>query len=223
MLFSSLVLFFVARPAATTKAPTATSKSSKPVKPTKPADIDCDKNHHVSPRDDNNLDGVLLVNSCKSSRFTSKPSRCSSVADKFTSLLNGNLAKLGIKDQHQITIQQTLGNDTCTEFHYTCPCAKAEQQSVMNSLQDSCKDKDFTDTVTQVKQCEEGESSSESSEETTTSRPATKVTQKDAPQTHSTAAPTTRSSAAPGTQACKEFYTNLYRIPCSFHRLFFSL
>jgi len=62
---------------------------------------------------------------------------------------------------------KTAGNKTETEFHYELPCQKAHQQSVIDSLKDSCKDKDFIDTCTHENQPDEDDSSSESVENTT--------------------------------------------------------
>ncbi len=116
------------------------------------------------------------------------------MGDKLTSLLNVRLAKLGIKDAHNVKISNTLGNKQQTEFHYTCPCEKAKQQAVIDSLKDSCKDKDLTDTLTNENQPDDDDSSSESSEETTTKTASAKVTQKDIPQTKATAAPAVQTS-----------------------------
>jgi hypothetical protein len=183
-------------PKVVTQAPKATQKTGKTLKPTKPAEIDCDKNHQVSVQDDKNINGVLTVKSCKSSRFVNNPGRCSSVSTKFSSLLNGRLAKLGLNDQFNLNIVKTAGNATCTEFRYTLPCDKSHQTTVITSLKDACKDKDLADTVTEEKQQEEGESSSESSEEATIKPALPKVTQKESIETKPTAAPA-KSTAAP--------------------------
>jgi hypothetical protein len=116
------------------------------------------------------------------------------VGDKLSALLNVRLNKLGIKDAHTVNISNTLGNKQQTEFHYTCPCEKAKQQAVIDSLKDVCKDKDLTDTLTNENQPDDDDSSSESSEETTTKAALVKVTQKDIPQTKATAAPAVQTS-----------------------------
>ncbi|CAF4768910.1 unnamed protein product, partial [Rotaria sp. Silwood2] len=71
---------------------------------------------------------------------------------------------------------KTAGDKTQTEFHYSIPCDKSQQQSVIQSLKDSCKEKDFVDTITAENQPDEDDSSSESEEETT-QRAITKETQ----------------------------------------------
>ncbi|CAF5121735.1 unnamed protein product, partial [Rotaria sp. Silwood1] len=60
---------------------------------------------------------------------------------------------------------KTAGDKTQTEFHYTIPCDKSLHQTVIQSLKDSCKEKDFIDTVTEENQPDEDDSSSESDEE----------------------------------------------------------
>jgi hypothetical protein len=141
------------------------TKSGEPRKPSEPSTIDCDNDHKVSVQDDYNLSGVLVVKSCHASRFIRKPSRCSNVGDKFSSLLNVRLGKVGIKDQFNVKIVKTLGNQSQTEFYYQVPCQKAQQQQVISSLKDTCKDKDFQDTVTEQNQPDADDSSSESDED----------------------------------------------------------
>ena len=153
--------------------------------PSKPVQLDCDRDHKVSVQDDKNIRGVLSVHNCKFSRFGKRPERGSKVGTQYTSIINARLAKAGIKDQHTVNIVKTSGNDSVTEFEYTVPCAKANHQTVINTLKDACKDKSLTDTINQEKQREEGDSSSESHEHVKSQ------TQK------STAAPTTKSTAAP--------------------------
>jgi len=147
------------------KQPT-TTKSGKILKPSKPSTVDCDNDHKVTAKDDKTLSGVLVVKSCHASRFARKPSRCNNVGDKLGSLLNDNLAKLGIKDKFNVKIVKTAGTNSQTEFHYECPCEKARQQQVINSLKDACKQKDFTDTCTKENQPDDDDSSSESDETT---------------------------------------------------------
>jgi len=165
-----------------------TTKSGKTLKPSKPSNIDCDKDHQVVAQDDKNINGVLVVKSCHATRFNRKPSRCSNVGNKFGSLLNTRLSKQGIKDLFNVKIVKTVGDKKQTEFHYTVPCDKSRQKTVMDSLKDACKDKSLTDTVTNENEPDDDDSSSESSEETT------KATQK------ATAAPTQKATAAPTTK-----------------------
>src|ERR1700722_871561 len=129
------IIFHIGKPATTSKSVKAPCKSRKP---TKPSEIDCDNDHHGTAKDDKTVTGTLVVKSCHSSRFARKPSRCSNVGDKFSSLLNDKLAKVGITDKHNVKIEQTTGDNTQTVFHYPCPCEKAHQQAVINSLKDAC-------------------------------------------------------------------------------------
>ncbi len=106
-------------------------------------------------------------------------------------------------------IVKTAGNKTDTEFHYELPCQKAHQQSVIDSLKDSCKDKDFIDTCTHENQPDEDDSSSESDEDTTkvaTSKPTDKPTSKATPQTKATA-----TLAAPSSKLFATFETTSTR------------
>ncbi len=160
-----------------------TRKSGKTLKPSKPSDIDCDKDHKVTAQDDKNINGVLVVKSCHAKRFIRKPSRCSNVGNKFGSLLNTRLNKLGIKDLFNVKIVKTVGDKKRTEFHYTLSCDKSRQKTVIDSLKDACKDNTLRDTVTNENQPDDDDSSSESSEESTSRTPPAKVTQKDVRQT----------------------------------------
>ncbi|CAF4345797.1 unnamed protein product, partial [Rotaria sp. Silwood2] len=147
----------------TTKVAT---KSGKTLKPSKPSTVDCDKDHKVTVQDDKNINGVLIVRSCHASRFARKRSRCTNVGNKLGSLLKNQLEKVGVKGQFPVNIVKTSGDKTQTEFHYTLPCDKAQHQTVMKSLKDTCKDKDLIDTITTENQPDEDDSSSESEEET---------------------------------------------------------
>ena len=188
-----------ARPSTTTAAPAKTpattpakatqkqtTKSGKTLKPSKPSSVDCDKDHTVTVKDDNNLNGVLVVKSCHATRFDRKPTRCTNVGNQLGSLVNARLAKLGVKDKFDVKIVKTAGDKTQTEFHYTVPCDKSRQQTVIDSLKDACKDKALTDTCTHENQPDEDDSSSESDEVTTKGAPA-KVTQQDARSSTTTA------------------------------------
>ncbi|CAF4951495.1 unnamed protein product, partial [Rotaria sp. Silwood1] len=172
------------KPAVSTSAPVVTSKpttkSGKIVKPSKPSTVDCDKDHTVIAQDDKNIQGVLVVKSCHASRFARKPSRCNHVGNKLGALLKSRLDKAGIKGQYPVNIVKTAGDKTQTEFHYTIPCDKSLHQTVIQSLKDSCKEKDFIDTVTAENQPDEDDSSSESDEESKEG-PTTKVSQKEMP------------------------------------------
>jgi hypothetical protein len=144
----------------------------------------------VSAQDDKTVTGVLVVKSCPSSAFIQEPSRCTTVGDKLSSLLNDRCSKAGVKDQHNVNIVKTTGNATHTMFQYTCPCEAADQQTVINSLKDACNDQDFHDCLNTEKQPDSDESKGESDEKHTTKDAGTpKVTQKDAP--HTTSAPAT--------------------------------
>ncbi|CAF0798692.1 unnamed protein product [Adineta steineri] len=158
----------------------ATTKSGKTLKPSKPTAVDCDKDHQVTVKDDKTVTGVLRVKGCHATRFARKPTRCGSVGDKLSSLVNGRLKKVGVNVAHNVQIVKTAGDKKQTEFHYTIPCQKEHQKALLDSLKDSCKDKELTDTCTHANQPEDDDSSSESSEETTKAAPA-KVTQKDVP------------------------------------------
>ncbi|CAF4781132.1 unnamed protein product, partial [Rotaria sp. Silwood2] len=142
----------------------------------KPSTVDCDKDHKITAQDDKNINGVLIVRSCHASRFARKRSRCTNVGNKLGSLVKSRLDKVGIKGQFPVNIVKTAGDKTQTEFHYSIPCDKSQQQSVIQSLKDSCKEKDFVDTITAENQPDEDDSSSESEEETT-ERAITKETQ----------------------------------------------
>jgi hypothetical protein len=179
--------------------PKAATKSGKTLKPSKPTTVDCDKDHKVTVQDDKTVSGVLVVRSCHATRFQRKPTRCSNVGDKLTSLLNVRLAKLGIKDPHSVKISNTLGNKQQTEFHYTCPCEKAKQQAVIDSLKDSCKDKDLTDTLTNENQPDDDDSSSESSEETTTKAASVRVTHVEVTNSSDSGAGATKAPTHPTT------------------------
>ncbi|UJR38625.1 hypothetical protein I4U23_031291, partial [Adineta vaga] len=181
--------------AAPTKA--VTSKSGKTLKPSKPATVDCDKDHKVQSQDDNTVTGVIRVGGCHATRFARKPSRCGNVGGTLTNLLHGRLNKLGVKFTDKVQIVKTAGDKKATEFHYKLPCGKAQQKQVIDSLKDTCKDKDLHDTVTNENQPDEDDSSSssESDEKKTT---GAKATQKAATAAPATAAPTT---AKPATAA----------------------
>ncbi|CAF5085220.1 unnamed protein product, partial [Rotaria sp. Silwood1] len=148
-----------------TSVPRPTKVSGKTLKPSKPSTVDCDKDHKVIAQDDKNIQGVLVVKSCHASRFARKPSRCNHVGNKLGALLKSRLDKAGIKGQYPVNIVKTAGDKTQTEFHYTIPCDKSLHQTVIQSLKDSCKEKDFIDTVTEENQPDEDDSSSESDEE----------------------------------------------------------
>ncbi|CAF4378678.1 unnamed protein product, partial [Adineta steineri] len=115
-------------------------------------------------------------------RFARKPTRCGNVGNTLSSLVNGRLKKVGVNVAHNVQIVKTAGDKKQTEFHYTIPCQKEHQKALLDSLKDSCKDKELTDTCTHANQPEDDDSSSESSEETTKAAPV-KVTQKAAPAT----------------------------------------
>ena len=138
--------------------------------PSKPAQIDCDKDHKVTVKDDNTLTGTLTVKSCHGTRFVRKPSRCTNVGTKFSSLVNTRCNKLGLKDVFNVSIKAS-GDKTQTVFQYTLPCQKAKQQQVITSLKDACKDKELVDTCTRENQPDADDSSSESSEEKSTGKP----------------------------------------------------
>ncbi|CAF4686616.1 unnamed protein product, partial [Rotaria sp. Silwood2] len=137
------------------------TKSGKTLKPSKPSTVDCDKDHKITAQDDKNINGVLIVRSCHASRFARKRSRCTNVGNKLGSLVKSRLDKVGIKGQFPVNIVKTAGDKTQTEFHYSIPCDKSQQQSVIQSLKDSCKEKDFVDTITAENQPDEDDSSSE--------------------------------------------------------------
>jgi hypothetical protein len=161
-----------------------TRKSGKTLKPSKPSDIDCDKDHKVIVQDDKNINGVLVVKQCHATRFNRKHSRCTNVGNKFGSLLNTRLDKLGIKDKFDVKIVKTVGDKKQTEFHYTVSCDKSHHKTVIDSLKDACKDKTLKDTVTNENQPDDDDSSSESSEEfTRRATPQTKPTVPTKPQT----------------------------------------
>ncbi|CAF4982929.1 unnamed protein product, partial [Rotaria sp. Silwood1] len=145
--------------------PRPTKISVKPIKASKPSTVDCDKDHKVIAQDDKNIQGVLVVKSCHASRFARKPSRCNHVGDKLGALLKSRLDKAGLRGQYPVNIVKTVGDKSQTEFHYTIPCDKSQHQTVIQSLKDSCKEKDFIDTVTAENQPDEDDSSSESDEE----------------------------------------------------------
>ncbi|CAF4120378.1 unnamed protein product, partial [Rotaria sp. Silwood2] len=169
--------------AVSTTLPSVTSKvatkSGKTLKPSKPSTVDCDKDHKVIAQDDKNINGVLIVKSCHATRFARKPSRCANVGNKLGSLVKTRLDKVGIKGQFPVNIVKTSGDKTQTEFHYTIPCDKSQQQTVIQSLKDSCKDKDFVDTITAENQPDEDDSSSESDEDSAEGA-TTKFIQKEA-------------------------------------------
>ena len=102
---------------------------------------------------------------------------------------------------------QSTGDKTQTEFHYQVPCDKSRQQNVIDSLKDSCKDKNLTDTCTHENEPDDSDSSSSSEEVTVKSTPAkatskaeatTKPTQKDS-ATAATTKPTQKDSATAAT------------------------
>ncbi|CAF3326083.1 unnamed protein product, partial [Rotaria sp. Silwood2] len=109
------------------------------------------------------------------------------VGNKLGSLVKSRLDKVGIKGQFPVNIVKTAGDKTQTEFHYTIPCDKSQQQSVIQSLKDSCKEKDFVDTITAENQPDEDDSSSESEGESA-ERITTKARQRDNEQTEVTVA-----------------------------------
>ncbi len=137
---------------------------------------------------------MLVVKQCHATRFIRKPSRCTNVGDKVGALLNTRLNKLGITDQFNVKIVKTVGDKKQTQFHYTVSCDKSKQKTVIDSLKEACKDNTLKDTVTNENQPEDGDSSSESSEETRKTHASAKVTQKDLPQTKPTAAPKPQTS-----------------------------
>ena len=127
-----------------------TSKSCKD-KPTKPSTIDCDKDHTVTVKDDNTISGVIKVGSCHATRFQRKPTRCGGVGNTFGSLVTNGLNKNGIKGAFNVNIVKTVGDAKQTEFHYECPCAKANQQAAIAQLKEACKSKDLVNSCTNGK------------------------------------------------------------------------
>ena len=157
------ILSITAKPTPTPKAGSKTP--STPRKPSKPADIDCEKDHKVEPKDDNTLTGTLVVKSCHATRFARKPSRCTNVGNKFTSVVHQKLAKAGITDKNDLKIVGTSGDKKQTVFTYSFPCAKAQRQTVIDSLKDACKDKDLHDTVTKENEASDESNSGSDSDE----------------------------------------------------------
>jgi hypothetical protein len=101
---------------------------------------------------------------------------------------------------------KTAGTSSQTEFHYECPCEKARQQQVINSLKDTCKQKDLTDTCTKENEPDDDDSSSESDEDTTKASTA-RVTQTNAPATTAAKVTQTNTPATTTPQASKSFTT----------------
>ncbi|CAF1392550.1 unnamed protein product [Adineta ricciae] len=182
------------------KAATAAPKSSQS-KPTKAVNLDCDKTHQIVAQDENSITGVFTVHSCKASRFTQKQSRCTSLGSKLSSLVTDRVAKTGDKKPCSVNIVKASGTSTSTEFRYTLPCEKSRQKAVIDSLKDACKDKNFADTITNIKQKEQGESSSSESDENnkSPSKPV-KVVQTEQPKTTTTAKPTEKPTTAKPTE-----------------------
>jgi len=166
-----------------TAAPTTqkqTSKSGTTPKPSPPSTVDCNNDYTVKVEDDNTITGVFVAKSCHATRFQRKPSRCSNVGSKLTSLVGNRFTKLGYKDSVNIQITQTSGTKQQTEFRFKFPCQKSHQQSAIEQLKDVCNDKDFIDTITNENQPDEDDSSSssESNETTRKSTAAPTTTQK---------------------------------------------
>ena len=183
-----------------------TSKSCKD-KPTKPSTIDCDKDHTVTVKDDNTISGVIKVGSCHATRFQRKPTRCGGVGNTFGSLVTNGLNKNGIKGAFNVNIVKTVGDAKQTEFHYECPCAKANQQAAIAQLKEACKSKDLVNSCTSENEPTDSDScSSESDEHTTkagqTGKPTEKPTQK--PTEKGSEKPTDKATQKPtGTQSEK--------------------
>jgi len=166
-----------------TAAPTTqkqTPKSGTTPKPSPPSTVDCNNDYTVKVEDDNTITGVFVAKSCHATRFQRKPSRCSNVGSKLTSLVGNRFTKLGYKDSVNIQITQTSGTKQQTEFRFKFPCQKSHQQSAIEQLKDVCNDKDFIDTITNENQPDEDDSSSssESNETTRKSTAAPTTTQK---------------------------------------------
>ena len=125
----------------------------------------CDRDHKITAQDDNTVTGVLVVRSCHATRFARKPSRFANVGNKFRTLLNGRLNQKGIRGDFPLHIVKVAGDKKQTEFHYTLPCQKAQQQTVIDQLKGTCQDKDLVDTITNENQPDDDDSSSESDEQ----------------------------------------------------------
>ena len=164
----------------TTQTTKATTKAGKSMPPSRPVQLDCDRDHKVNIQDDKNIRGVFSVRNSKFSRFQRRPERGSRVGMQYSSIVNARLARAGIKEQHTVNIVKTSGDATYTEFEYTVPCSKSNQQTVINTLKDACKDKALTDTLNQEQERGGDDSSSESHEHVKpqTQKPTAATTQK---------------------------------------------
>ncbi|CAF1647008.1 unnamed protein product, partial [Adineta ricciae] len=153
-----------AAPVKPTAAPPkkVTKKSGKTVKPSKPAQVNCDKDHQIKVENDGSLTGTIRLGGCRASRFARRPSRCTSIGTKLTSLLHGHCNKLGLKFNENVQIVKTVGDKKATEFTYKLPCNKAHHDTVIKSLKETCKEKDLTDAATNENQPDEDDSSSSS-------------------------------------------------------------
>ncbi|CAF1650291.1 unnamed protein product, partial [Adineta ricciae] len=151
-----------AKPATAAPPKKVTSKSGKTVKPSKPAQVDCDKDHQIKVENDGSLTGTIRVGGCHASRFARRPSRCTNIGTKLTSLLHGHCNKLGLNFNEKVQIVKSAGDKKATEFTYKLPCNKAHHDTVIKSLKETCKEKDLTDTATNENQPDEDDSSSSS-------------------------------------------------------------
>ena len=93
-----------------------------------------------------------------------KPSRCSSFGSRFSSLLNQQLVNKGIANKYNVNVVNVTGNANQTEFRYTVSCEKSNHNTIIAELNNACSDKGLSDTLTQQKQPDLDESSSESEE-----------------------------------------------------------
>lgn len=188
-----------------------TKKAGVTRKPCRPATVNCDKDHNVTAKDDNTLEGTLKIGTCRSKLFSLKASRQTAVSSVFSSCLQKRLAALKL-DSRDVVITKVSGDSQNTVLTYSCGAKKADQDKVKQALQDSCKDKDLTDTIDKEKTPDDSESSS-SEEDVTPSTPSSsshaastpasagKTTQKEAGSSHASAATTSAAPHATGAPA----------------------
>jgi len=106
-----------------------------------PSEIDCEHGHQISSEGDK-IVGVLIIKKCSSERFAKDNSHLHGVTNQMSSLVNRELAKKGRKEAQTIEFVKANGNNTHTEFHYSCDAKKEYHDEIKTALQAICKEKE---------------------------------------------------------------------------------
>lgn len=127
-----------------------TAKGTKPA-PTKgqvgcglsnePCEIDCENGHKISSQE-NKVVGVLIVKKCGSKQFAKDKSNAQAVIKQLSTLLNRQLVKKGIKEEHNVEFVKSIGDKTQTQFHYSINADKQCHDEIKAALRVVCNEKE---------------------------------------------------------------------------------